>query len=186
MGHMGNPNPAQGGPKMNLQGLKLVGVFFGAILGFSSLWEAPNGLSEPLSITSTTVWIDNGYDESPAPPPTTIPLVVANCDDAVNMARAIGFPETELETLRRVMERESGPTCAPTAFNAADPNGGSYGLTQINGFWCEPSPSWPMGWLQIQNVGVNECADLFDPVIALRSTRAIFFNSGWHPWRATK
>lgn len=169
---------------MNLQGLKLVGVFFGAILGFTSLWDAPRGLSEPLSVSSTTVWVDNGYTDAPTTT-TTIPPVVANCDDAVALARAIGFPEEELETLRRVMERESGPTCAPTAFNASDPMGGSYGLTQINGYWCEPTELWPDGWLQTQGI-LNECADLFDPKISLRATLAIFFNSGWHPWRTAK
>lgn len=169
---------------MNLQGLKLVGVFFGAILGFTSLWDAPRGLSEPLSVTSTTVWVDNGVIDAPTTT-TTIPTTVASCDDAVELARAIGFPEEELETLRRVMERESGPTCAPTAFNAADPNGGSYGLTQINGFWCLPNSQWTIGWLQAHDL-VTECADLFNPEISLRATLAIFLNSGWHPWRTAK
>lgn len=169
---------------MNIQGLKLVGVFFGAILGFSSLWDAPRGLSEPLSVTSTTVWVDNGYTDAPTTT-TTIPPVVANCDDAVALARAIGFPEEELDTLRLVMERESGPTCAPTAFNPSDPMGGSYSLTQINGYWCEPTELWPDGWLQTQGI-LDECADLFDPEISLRATLAIFFNSGWHPWRTAK
>ena len=169
---------------MNLQGLKLVGVFFGAVLGFSSLWDAPRSLSEPLSVTSTTVWVDNGYTDAPTTT-TTIPSVVANCDDAIALARAIGFPEEELDTLRLVMERESGPTCAPTAFNASDPNGGSYGLTQINGFWCVPNSQWTIGWLQAHDI-LDECADLFDPKISLRATLAIFFNSGWHPWRTAK
>ena len=171
---------------MNLQGWKLIGVFFGAILGFTQLWEAPRGLSEPLSVTSTTIWIDNGYEESPAPPETTIPKIVASCDDAVALARAIGFPEEELDTLRMVMERESGPTCAPTAFNASDPHGGSYGLSQLNGYWCEPNELWPQGWLQVHDTGVSECSDLFDPEIALRATLAVLFNSGWNPWRITK
>lgn len=169
---------------MNIQGLKLVGVFFGAILGFSSLWDAPRGLSEPLNVTPTTVWVDNGYTDAPTTT-TTIPSVVANCDDAVALARATGFPEEELETLRRVMERESGPTCAPTAFNASDPVGGSYGLTQINGFWCVPNAQWTIGWLQAHDI-LDECADLFDPEISLRATLAIFLNSGWHPWRTAK
>ena len=170
---------------MNLQGLKLVGVFVSAILGFSSLWSPPKGLSDPLSTTPTTVWIENAYGEAPAPPPTTIPKLVANCDDAVALARAIGFPEEELDTLRKVMERESGPTCAPTAFNAADPVGGSYGVTQINGYWCVPNSLWTIGWLQAQGV-LDECSDLFDPEISLRATLAIFFNSGWNPWRTAK
>jgi hypothetical protein len=170
---------------MTVQGWKLVGAFVGALLGFTSLWDAPSGLSGPLAVTSTTVWVDNGYSETPAPPVTTIPNVVANCDDAIALARSIGFPEEELDTLRVVMSRESGPTCAPTAFNAADPVGGSYGLTQINGFWCVPNSQWTIGWLQAQGV-LENCTDLFDPAISLRATLAIFFNSGWHPWRTAK
>ena len=170
---------------MNLQGWKLVGVFFGAILGFSSLWSPPRGLSDPLSTTPTTVWIENAYGEAPAPPPTTIPTIVANCDDAVKLARAIGFPEEELDTLRMIMSRESGPTCAPSAFNASDPNGGSYGISQVNGYWCVPNSQWTIGWLQAQGI-LNECSDLFDPQIALRATLAIFYNSGWNPWRTSK
>ena len=170
---------------MNLQGWKLVGVFFGAILGFSSLWSPPRGLSDPLSTTPTTVWIENAYGEAPAPPPTTIPTIVANCDDAVKLARAIGFPEEELDTLRMIMSRESGPTCAPSAFNASDPNGGSYGVSQVNGYWCVPNSQWTIGWLQAQGI-LNECSDLFDPQIALRATLAIFYNSGWNPWRTSK
>ena len=170
---------------MNYQALKVAGVFISAILGFSSLWSPPRGLSDPLNVTPTTVWIENAYGEAPAPPPTTIPKIVANCDDAVQLARAIGFPEEELETLRTVMSRESGPTCAPTAFNASDPVGGSYGLTQINGFWCVPNSQWTIGWLQAQDI-LNECSDLFDPEISLRATLAIFFNSGWNPWRTSK
>ena len=170
---------------MNLQGWKLVGVFFGAILGFSSLWSPPRGLSDPLSATPTTVWLENPYGEAPAPPPTTIPTIVASCDDAVELARAIGFPEEELDTLRMIMSRESGPTCAPTAFNASDPSGGSYGVSQINGYWCVPNSEWTIGWLQAQGI-LNECSDLFDPQIALRATLAIFYNSGWNPWRTSK
>ena len=154
------------------------------IFGLTTLYGAPRGLSEPLSITSTTVWVDNGYQDSPTTT-TTIPTTVATCDDAIAVAEAVGWPIEELPTLRTVMARESGPTCAPSAHNAADPMGGSYGLTQINGFWCIPNSQWPIGWLQAQGV-IDQCTDLFNAETNLRAALAIWLNSGWGPWAATK
>ena len=154
------------------------------IFGLTALYGAPRGLSEPLSITSTTIWVDNGYQDSPTTT-TTIPTTVATCDDAIAVAEAVGWPIEELPTLRTVMSRESGPTCAPSAHNAADPMGGSYGLTQINGFWCIPNSQWPIGWLQAQGL-IDQCTDLFNAETNLRAALAIWLNSGWGPWAATK
>ena len=69
--------------------------------------------------------------------------------------------------------------------NVADPNGGSYGLTQINGFWCLPNTQWPIGWLQAQGL-IEQCDDLFNAETNLRSALAIWHNSGWGPWATTK
>lgn len=154
------------------------------IFGLTTLYGAPRGLSEPLSITTTTVWVDNGYQDSPTTT-TTIPTTVATCDDAIAVAEAVGWPIEELPTLRIVMARESGPTCAPSAFNAADPMGGSYGLAQLNGVWCMPNSYWPIGWLQAQGV-IEQCTDLFNAETNLRAALAIWLNSGWGPWAATK
>jgi hypothetical protein len=112
-----------------------------------------------------------------------LPTTIATCDDAVSLARQVGWPEDQLDTLAVVMLRES--RCTSTAHNVNDPHGGSYGLTQINGFWCLPNASWPMGWLQVQGVGVTDCSELFIPEANLRAALAIYNNSGWGPWAAT-
>ena len=155
-----------------------------AIFGFTTLYGAPRGLSEPLSTTPTTVWVDNGYSDAPTTT-TTIPTTVANCDDAIAVAEAVGWPVEELDTLRHILSHESGPTCAPSAFNASDPNGGSYGTAQLNGYWCQPNSLWPIGWLQAQGI-IEQCDDLFNAETNLRAALAIWHNSGWSPWATTK
>ncbi len=115
--------------------------------------------------------------------PTTTITTIATCDDALQLALDLGFPAEQLGTLDLVMYRES--RCQTTAHNASDPNGGSYGLTQINGFWCLPNSNWPIGWLQEKGI-LEECSDLFNATIALRSTLAIYNNSGWSPWATAK
>ena len=115
--------------------------------------------------------------------PTTTITTIATCDDALQLALNLGFPADQLGVLDLVMHRES--RCQPTAHNTADPNGGSYGLTQINGFWCLPNSRWPIGWLQEKGI-LDDCSDLFNATIALRSTLAIYNNSGWTPWATAK
>ena len=157
-----------------------------AIFGFTTLLEAPRPLSGQPSATTTPV----SWDEYPSTTvgqttvtETSLPTTIATCDDAVRLARQVGWPEDQLDTLAVVMLRES--RCTPTAHNVNDPHGGSYGLTQINGFWCLPNASWPMGWLQVQGVGVTDCSELFIPEANLRAALAIYNNSGWGPWAAT-
>jgi len=115
--------------------------------------------------------------------PTTTITTIATCDDALQLALDLGFPADQLATLELVMYRES--RCLPHAFNPDDPNGGSYSLTQINGFWCLPNSQWPIGWLQEKGI-LEECSDLFNATIALRATLAIYNNSGWAPWATAK
>ena len=114
---------------------------------------------------------------------TTLPAVVTTCTQVATLALAEGLPPSELETALRVAVRES--RCNSEAFNAQDPNGGSYSIYQINGYWCLPNTYWPTGWLQDKGI-VTDCADLFDPVINTRAMVAIWANSGWSPWKTSK
>lgn len=171
---------------MTLNPLTALVACITAIFGFTTLLEPPRGLSgQPTASTTPASW--DVYPTTTVGQTTvtetSLPTTIANCDDAVKLARQVGWPEDELDTLAVVMLRES--RCTPTAFNADDPNGGSYSLTQINGFWCQPNSAWPMGWLQVQDVGITHCADLFIPEANLRAALAIWHNSGWGPWAAT-
>lgn len=87
-----------------------------------------------------------------------------------------------LPSLDRIMYRES--RCLPDQVNLDDPNGGSHGLTQINGFWCKPSRWYPLGYLQTFGV-LTECADLYNPETNLRAAYALVQYSievGLCPW----
>ena len=76
---------------------------------------------------------------------TTLPSAPKTlCEQVFDTAKAIGWPVDQLGMLVAIAQRES--RCQPDAFNPKDPNGGSYGIMQINGFWCQPSRYWPNGY----------------------------------------
>ena len=116
-------------------------------------------------------------------PTTTLVTTIANCDDLVSLAASVGWPIEHLQTLKEIARRESGVTCSPTAFNAKDPMGGSYGSMQINGYWCLPNKYWPIGYLQAHGL-VESCDDLFNATTNLRSALAIWYETGsdFSPW----
>jgi len=149
----------------------LIGLITGVLVLFSpGNAQAPTQTSQVVtaSIPATTTTT------------TTLPALVTTCTQVASLALAEGLPPSELETALRVAVRES--RCTSDAFNADDPNGGSYSIYQINGFWCLPNSNWPTGWLQAKGI-VNTCTDLFDPVTNTRAMVAIWRNSGWLPWK---
>jgi len=111
---------------------------------------------------------------------TTLPALVTTCTQVASLALAEGLPASELETALRVAVRES--RCTSDAHNASDPNSGSYGIYQINGFWCLPNSNWPTGWLQAKGI-IETCNDLYDPTTNTKAMVAIWSNSNWLPWK---
>ena len=102
------------------------------------------------------------------------------CEQVFDTAKAIGWPADQLGMLVAIAQRES--RCQPDAFNPSDPNGGSYGIMQINGFWCESSQYWPNGYLQAHGL-LTSCTDLYDRETNLRAALAIFnYSNGWRAW----
>lgn len=107
------------------------------------------------------------------------------CGEYRDLALAVGWPAEQWPKLSKVMYRES--RCNFDSFNRTDPNGGSRGLIQINGFWCRPSKYNPQGWLQAKGI-LNTCEDLFVPETNLRAGWAMWQYSqerngcGWRPW----
>jgi len=165
--------------------------YLAALLGLSSLPEAPEASEAILEAPPATMQVYE-YGEIPveaAAAPTTSSTSTtvwqrqrprSECEQALQVALDVGWPAEELATLARVLWRESRCTPGPV-LNPDDPMGGSYGLTQINGFWCTPSKSWPIGWLQAKGI-LTECVDLYGTETNLRAALAIWRNSGWHPW----
>lgn len=117
-------------------------------------------LIEPTTTTSSTLFID---------PYATAPEQFAAL--AVNL----GWPVEQYKKLVMVITRESNGIA--TSHNTKDPMSGSYGLMQINGFWCKGPNSY------LQKAGLlTSCKMLLDPQINLRAGLIIFTRSGWSPW----
>lgn len=92
------------------------------------------------------------------------------------LALEAGFTPSDLPVALQVMELES--RCLP---DVVGDNGDSFGLMQINRFWCEPSRYWPTGYLQAFSL-VEECADLMNPRTNLVVAWHIAANHGWPNW----
>ena len=121
-------------------------------------------LIEPTTTTSSTLFID--------------PYATA-AEQFAALAVNLGWPVEEYATLAKVIKRESNGIAI--AHNSKDPMTGSYGLMQINGFWCKGKNSF------LQKAGlITSCEMLLDPQINLRAGLIIFTRSGWSPWRTAK
>jgi hypothetical protein len=164
-----------------------------SLIAFSWLPEAPDASGGNVKAPAITVYEPIPYGEAPlatltAPPaPTTTTTTVwiepkpkTECHAALQIALDVGWPAKEMATLARVLWRESRCSFGPV-LNPDDPMSGSYGLMQINGFWCKPTKSNPVPWLQQRKI-VTECVDLYGAETNLQAGLAIWRNSGWHPW----
>ena len=127
-----------------------------------------------------------GIEAVPVPqiPVTTLTTLASApktlCEQVFDTAKAIGWPADQLGMLVAIAQRES--QCQVLAFNAKDPNGGSYSVMQINAFWCKPSRYWPNGYLQAYGI-IRTCDDLFDRETNLRAALAIYrYSNGWRAW----
>jgi hypothetical protein len=134
---------------------------------------------------------DSGQDSAPSTAEIPVALVDPDspCQEWVPLAIAQGWPQDRevIERLVNIMWRES--RCNAGAYNPDDPNTGSYGLLQVNGYWCLPSKYWAEGWLQAQGV-LDECSKLYDPAVNLRAAWLMYSYSsqrnggdGWNPWK---
>ena len=157
---------------------KLLAGLISALLGFTAFLGPDNAQSspsrvtldvapyliEPTTTTSSTLFID--------------PYATA-AEQFAALAVNLGWPVDEYETLVKVITRESNGIAI--AHNENDPMTGSYGLMQINGFWCKGANSY------LQKAGLlTSCEMLFDPQINLRAGLIIFTRSGWSPWRTAQ
>lgn len=154
------------------------------ILGLMRSAAAAPGV--PIAEIETPRSIPISSPAIPSPTSTLPPAAPdALCPEWWAVARAEGWEEEHLGSLDLALWRES--RCDPQQHNASDPGSGSYGLLQINSFWCEPSRYWPDGYLQAHGI-LGSCSDLYRPETALRAGLTIYRyaeeNSacGWEPW----
>jgi len=105
------------------------------------------------------------------------PPVDAKCPQWWNLATQEGWSRSLLPKLDKIMWRES--RCSLYAINKDDPNKGSWGLMQVNGFWVK--------YLSSRGI-LERLRDLQDPSTNLRSALAIYnyadarHGNGWGPW----
>jgi hypothetical protein len=170
---MGRANTT--GEKMNYFAEKLIGLVLCTVFGFTALTGAPSApgepsktidvtpfLIEPTTTTSSTIYIDP-YSSA--------------CEQFSALAVNLGWDPDQRTVLQSIMKRESN--CTPNAINRKDPNGGSRGLLQINGFWHK--------YLAERGI-INQTKDLLDPVTNLRAGLEIYnygmdrYGFGWGPW----
>jgi hypothetical protein len=95
----------------------LVSLITGVLVVFS-----PGNAQAPTPTTQVVVAVI----PSTTTTSTTLPALVTTCAQVATLALAEGLPPSELETALRVAVRES--RCTSDAFNASDPNGGSYSI----------------------------------------------------------
>ena len=159
---------------------KIIGIVLCTVFGFTLAVGAPEAsgapsgtvalapisvqpyLIEPTTTTSSTIYIDP-YSSA--------------CEQFSALAVNLGWPADQRTVLESVMFRES--RCIPNQINRKDPNGGSRGLMQINGFWTP--------WL-IERGIITSPKNLLQADVNLRAALAIYnygverHGFGWGPW----
>jgi len=170
------------GETMNYFAEKIIGLVLCTVFGFTVAVGAPDASGSPsgtialapylieptttTSSTSSTIYID--------------PYTSA-CEQFSALAVNLGWPADQRTVLESIMQRESN--CTPNAVNSKDPNGGSRGLLQINGFWTP--------WLTDAGI-ITNAENLLQADVNLRAALAIYnygverHGYGWGPWSATK
>jgi len=162
---------------MNYFAEKIIGLILCTVFGFTLATGAPNASDGP----SSTTPIAREYLIEPATTTTSSTLYIdpyaSACEQFSALAINLGWPIDERTVLESVMFRES--TCTPNAVNSTDPNGGSRGLMQINGFWTP--------WLKQRGI-INNVDDLLQAQTNLLAALEITtygvnkHGYGWGPW----
>ena len=165
---------------MQLTAPKLIAGFITAIWGFASLLGAPNAHSEASSIMPTAPISVEPY--LIAPTTTTSSTIFIDpyssaCEQFSALAVNLGWPADQRTVLESIIKRESN--CTPNSINRKDPNGGSRGLMQINGFWHS---------YLIERGIISKPKDLLHADTNLLAGLAIYnygmerYGFGWGPW----
>jgi len=141
------------------------------MLALAGIAVTPTYADAPPPVTSTTVSVLAALPIRATTTTSTVPVPPdARCPMWWSLALDAGFTIEQMPTLDRIIFVES--RCDYTQHNATDPNGGSHGLTQINGFWCRPSRYYPDGYLQTVQI-LTTCDELYEPLVNLRAALAL-------------
>jgi hypothetical protein len=167
---------------MNYFAEKIIGLVLCTVFGFTVAVGAPDASGSPSdTIALAPYLIEPSTTTSSTSSTIYIDPYTSACEQFSALAINLGWPADQRTVLESVMFRES--RCIPNAYNSKDPQGGSRGLMQINGFWTP--------WLT--NAGIiTEAENLLQADVNLRAALAIYnygvdkHGYGWGPWSATK
>jgi hypothetical protein len=170
------------GETMNYFAEKIIGLVLCTVFGFTVAVGAPDASGSPSgTIALAPYLLEPSTTTSSTSSTIYIDPYSSTCEQFSALAVNLGWPQNERTVLESVMFRES--RCIPNAVNSKDPNGGSRGLMQINGFWTP--------WLTDAGI-ITEAENLLQADVNLRAALAIYnygvdrHGYGWGPWSATK
>ena len=163
---------------MNYFAEKIIGLVLCTVFGFTVAVGAPSASgSQPDTIALAPYLIEPNTTTSSTSSTIFIDPYSSACKQFSALAVNLGWPQNERTVLESVMFRES--RCIPNAYNSKDPNGGSRGLMQINGFWTP--------WL-IERGLITSKENLLQADVNLLAALAIYnygvdrHGYGWGPW----
>jgi hypothetical protein len=167
---------------MNYFAEKIIGLVLCTVFGFTVALGAPDASGAPSSTIALAPYL---LEPSTTTSSTSSTIFIdpysSACEQFSALAINLGWPADQRTVLESVMFRES--RCIPNAVNSKDPNGGSRGLMQINGFWTP--------WLIDAGI-ITHAKNLLQADVNLRAALAIYnygvnrHGYGWGPWSATK
>ena len=167
---------------MNYFAEKIIGLVLCTVFGFTVAVGAPDASVSPSgTIALAPFLIEPSTTTSSTSSTIYIDPYSSACEQFSALAVNLGWPADQRTVLKSVMVRES--RCIPNAVNSKDPNGGSRGLMQINGFWTP--------WLTDAGI-ITDAENLLQAETNLRAALAIYnygvdkHGYGWGPWSATK
>jgi hypothetical protein len=170
------------GETMNYFAEKIIGLVLCTVFGFTVAVGAPDASGSPSgTIALAPFLIEPSTTTSSTSSTIYIDPYSSACEQFSALAVNLGWPADQRTVLESVMWRESN--CTPNAYNSKDPNGGSRGLMQINGFWTP--------WLTDAGI-ITKAENLLQAQTNLIAALAIYnygvdrHGYGWGPWSATK
>jgi len=166
---------------MTITATKIVAGIISALVGFTLAIQPLMSQSEPPSTTIelTPFLIEPTTTTSSTSSTLYIDPYSTACQQFSALAVNLGWPVEQRDKLEMVMHRES--RCIVSSHNKRDTVGQSYGLMQINSFWCKGPNSY------LQKAGlITSCENLLQAETNLKAGLIIWTRSGWSPWRTAK
>jgi hypothetical protein len=165
---------------MTFTATKIVAGVISALVGFTLALQPLNSQSEPPSTTiALAPYLIEPTNTTTASTVFYINPSATNCQQFSALAVNLGWPVEQRDKLEYIMQRES--RCKPNSHNKRDTVGQSYGLMQINSFWCKGPNSY------LQKAGlITSCENLLQAQTNLKAGLIIWTRSGWSPWRTAK